>query len=144
VTAWAGCLVGQRVAATNQLRASLEAFWPGGRHLFADIRSSIARRRWARLGYGWTAMLSGHASHQRRHRRPAPVPDTDPTAVDRPVVSVTTAPSGFEGEDFPVRPCDHNAIEQSTRVDQARHARSAHQPEALVDVVLHAIDRHAV
>jgi redox-sensitive bicupin YhaK (pirin superfamily) len=27
----------------------------------------------------------------------------DPTAADRPVVSVTTAPSGFEGEGFPVR-----------------------------------------
>jgi redox-sensitive bicupin YhaK (pirin superfamily) len=31
------------------------------------------------------------------------IPDPDPTAVDRPVVSVTTAPSGFEGEGFPVR-----------------------------------------
>ena len=31
------------------------------------------------------------------------VPDPDPTAVDRPVVSVTTAPSGFEGEGFHVR-----------------------------------------
>src|ERR1035437_2164671 len=32
------------------------------------------------------------------------VPDPDPaTAVSRPVVSVTTAPSGFEGEGFPVR-----------------------------------------
>ena len=30
-----------------------------------------------------------------------PVPD--PLAVDRPVVSVTTAPAGFEGEGFPVR-----------------------------------------
>ena len=31
------------------------------------------------------------------------IPAVDPTAVDRPVVSVTTAPSGFEGEGFPVR-----------------------------------------
>src|SRR5215472_8106340 len=32
------------------------------------------------------------------------VPEPDPTAVaDRPVLSVTTAPSGFEGEGFPVR-----------------------------------------
>ncbi|HEU4897906.1 MAG TPA: pirin family protein [Actinomycetota bacterium] len=31
------------------------------------------------------------------------IPDPDPTAVHRPVVSVTTAPSGFEGEGFPVR-----------------------------------------
>jgi len=31
------------------------------------------------------------------------VPDPDPTAADRPVVSVTTAPSGLEGEGFPVR-----------------------------------------
>jgi quercetin 2,3-dioxygenase len=31
------------------------------------------------------------------------IPDPDPTAADRPVVSLTTAPSGFEGEGFPVR-----------------------------------------
>ena len=35
-------LVDQRVAATNQLSACLEAFWPGARHLFADIESAIA------------------------------------------------------------------------------------------------------
>ncbi|MGA0092277.1 MAG: pirin family protein, partial [Candidatus Nanopelagicales bacterium] len=28
---------------------------------------------------------------------------TDPAAKDRPVVSITTAPRGFEGEGFPVR-----------------------------------------
>ena len=31
------------------------------------------------------------------------LPDIDPTAVDRPVRSVTTGPTGFEGEGFPVR-----------------------------------------
>ena len=31
------------------------------------------------------------------------VPDIDPTAVDRPVRSITTGPTGFEGEGFPVR-----------------------------------------
>lgn len=31
------------------------------------------------------------------------IPDIDPTAVDRPVRSVTTGPTGFEGEGFPVR-----------------------------------------
>jgi len=31
------------------------------------------------------------------------IPTVDPTAADRPVVSVTTAPSGYEGEGFPVR-----------------------------------------
>jgi hypothetical protein len=31
------------------------------------------------------------------------IPTVDPTAADRPVVSVTTAPSGFEGEGFPVQ-----------------------------------------
>jgi hypothetical protein len=29
------------------------------------------------------------------------IPTVDPTAADRSVVSVTTAPSGFEGEGFP-------------------------------------------
>jgi hypothetical protein len=31
------------------------------------------------------------------------IPTVDPTAADRQVLSVTTAPSGFEGEGFPVR-----------------------------------------
>jgi redox-sensitive bicupin YhaK (pirin superfamily) len=31
------------------------------------------------------------------------IPAVDPTAADRPVVAVTTAPSGYEGEGFPVR-----------------------------------------
>jgi hypothetical protein len=31
------------------------------------------------------------------------VADPGPAAADRPVVSVTTAPSGLEGEGFPVR-----------------------------------------
>jgi hypothetical protein len=31
------------------------------------------------------------------------IPDPDPAATDRPLVSVTTAPSGLEGEGFPVR-----------------------------------------
>ena len=31
------------------------------------------------------------------------VPELAPTAVQRPVRSITTAPSGFEGEGFPVR-----------------------------------------
>lgn len=35
-------LVGQRVAAANQLRSLLEQFWPGAIELFADIDSSIA------------------------------------------------------------------------------------------------------
>jgi quercetin 2,3-dioxygenase len=31
------------------------------------------------------------------------VPEPNPTATDRAVVSLTTAPSGLEGEGFPVR-----------------------------------------
>ena len=35
-------LVEQRVALANQLRAQLDAFWPGAKHLFADVDSPIA------------------------------------------------------------------------------------------------------
>lgn len=35
-------LVGQRVAAANQLRCLLEQFWPGAAELFADVDSPIA------------------------------------------------------------------------------------------------------
>jgi transposase len=35
-------LVGQRVALANQLRAQLEAFWPGAARIFADVDSPIA------------------------------------------------------------------------------------------------------
>lgn len=37
-----GDLVRQRVAATNQLRALLESFWPGAARLFCDIESDIS------------------------------------------------------------------------------------------------------
>jgi hypothetical protein len=53
---------------------------------------------------------------------PARVPGPDPTAVDRPVVSVTTAPSGFEGEGFPVRRAfagvDLRALDPFVHMDQ--------------------------
>jgi transposase len=35
-------LVGQRVALANQLRAQLDAFWPGAAHIFAEVDSPIA------------------------------------------------------------------------------------------------------
>jgi transposase len=35
-------LVEQRVALSNQLRAQLDAFWPGARRIFADVDSPIA------------------------------------------------------------------------------------------------------
>ena len=35
-------LVEQRVALANQLRAQLDAFWPGGKQIFADVDSPIA------------------------------------------------------------------------------------------------------
>jgi hypothetical protein len=45
-----------------------------------------------------------------------------PTAADRPVVSVTTAPSGFEGEGFPVRRAfagvDLRALDPFVHMDQ--------------------------
>ena len=46
----------------------------------------------------------------------------DPTAADRPVLSVTTAPSGFEGEGFPVRRAfagvDLRALDPFVHMDQ--------------------------
>src|SRR5439155_18658336 len=35
-------LVGARVALANQLRAQLDAFWPGAKRIFADVDSPIA------------------------------------------------------------------------------------------------------
>jgi transposase len=37
-----GDLVDQRVAATNQLAATLDAFWPGANAVFADVESEIS------------------------------------------------------------------------------------------------------
>jgi transposase len=36
-----GDLIDQRVAATNQLSATLDAFWPGAKAVFADVESEI-------------------------------------------------------------------------------------------------------
>ena len=41
-------LIDQRVAATNQLDACLVAFWPGAKHVFADLASPIALQFLAR------------------------------------------------------------------------------------------------
>jgi hypothetical protein len=50
------------------------------------------------------------------------IPTVDPTAADRSVVSVTTAPSGFEGEGFPVRRAfagvDLRALDPFVHMDQ--------------------------
>ncbi|HEX6678817.1 MAG TPA: pirin family protein [Actinomycetes bacterium] len=50
------------------------------------------------------------------------LPDPDPTAADRSVVSVTTAPSGLEGEGFPVRRAfagvDLRALDPFVHMDQ--------------------------
>jgi quercetin 2,3-dioxygenase len=50
------------------------------------------------------------------------IPDPDPAATDRPVVSVTTAPSGLEGEGFPVRRAfagvDLRALDPFVHMDQ--------------------------
>jgi quercetin 2,3-dioxygenase len=48
--------------------------------------------------------------------------ETDPTATPRPVISVTTAPRGFEGEGFPVRRAfagvDLRALDPFVHLDQ--------------------------
>jgi len=36
-------LVGQRIAAANQLSAVPDTFWPGAKQVFADVESPIAR-----------------------------------------------------------------------------------------------------
>jgi hypothetical protein len=50
------------------------------------------------------------------------LPELNPTAADRPVVSVTTAPSGYEGEGFPVRRAfagvDLRALDPFVHMDQ--------------------------
>jgi quercetin 2,3-dioxygenase len=50
------------------------------------------------------------------------IPAPDPPAADRPVVSVTTAPSGLEGEGFPMRRAfagvDLRALDPSVHMDQ--------------------------
>jgi quercetin 2,3-dioxygenase len=50
------------------------------------------------------------------------IPDPGPAAADRPVLSVTTAPSGLEGEGFPVRRAfagvDLAALDPSVHMDQ--------------------------
>lgn len=70
-------LVGQRVALTNQLRALLDAFWPGAALIFADLASLIAIEFLLRYptpssahGLGekrLAAFLARHAYSGRKH-----------------------------------------------------------------------------
>jgi quercetin 2,3-dioxygenase len=52
----------------------------------------------------------------------ARIPTVDPTTTDRPVLSVTTAPSGLEGEGSPVRRAfagvDLRALDPFVHMDQ--------------------------
>jgi len=73
-----GDLVDQRVAATNQLSACLEAFWPGAKHIFADVESPIALDFLARYPTPESAERLGEArmrafltKHGYSGRRPA-------------------------------------------------------------------------
>jgi transposase len=73
-----GDLVAQRVAATNQLSACLEAFWPGAKHVFADVESPIALDFLARYPTPESAERLGEArlrafltKHGYSGRRPA-------------------------------------------------------------------------
>jgi redox-sensitive bicupin YhaK (pirin superfamily) len=65
---------------------------------------------------------SGHATISADTVALPRIPTVDPTAADRPVVSVTTAPSGFEGEGFPVRRAfagvDLRALDPFVHMDQ--------------------------
>ena len=73
-----GDLVDQRVAATNQLSACLDAFWPGAKHVFADVESPIALDFLARYPTPESAERLGEArmrafltKHGYSGRRPA-------------------------------------------------------------------------
>lgn len=73
-----GDLVDQRVAATNQLSATLEAFWPGAKAVFADVCSPIALDFLARYPTPESAEQLGEArlrafctKHGYSGRRPA-------------------------------------------------------------------------
>lgn len=73
-------LVAQRVAATNQLAALLDAFWPGAKHVFADVASPIALAFLARYPTPAAAARLGEkrmAAFCKKHgysgRRPASV-----------------------------------------------------------------------
>lgn len=71
-------LVGQRVAAHNQLEACLDAFWPGAKTVFADVISEIALAFLARYptpgsakGLGEKRMAAFLTKHGYSGRRPA-------------------------------------------------------------------------
>jgi transposase len=71
-------LVGHRVALANELRAQLEAFWPGAARVFADIDSPIALAFLRRYpspadahGLGEQRMARFLARHHYCGRRPA-------------------------------------------------------------------------
>lgn len=70
-------LVGQRVTATNQLSALLDAFWPGAKRVFADVESPIALAFLARYPTPASAARLGEkrmaafcAKHSYSGRRP--------------------------------------------------------------------------
>ena len=88
-------LVEARVALANQLRAQLDAAWPGGRRIFADVDSRIALRFLERYpspddarGLGPKRLAAFLARHSYCGRRP----------IDEPLERLRKAPAAALGE----------------------------------------------
>jgi hypothetical protein len=78
---------------------------PGGRHVAPAegcTRNHSCHNRWQRPGMNEGLEVTMPAVTAETLALPR-LPHPGPEQVDRPVVSVTTAPSGLEGEGFPVR-----------------------------------------
>jgi transposase len=87
-------LVGARVALANQLRAQLDAFWPGATKIFADVDSPIALAFVERYPSPVDARALGHkrlAAFLARHRY------SGRKSPDQLLSRLRTAPAGRAG-----------------------------------------------
>jgi transposase len=122
-----GDLVDQRVAATNQLAACLDAFWPGAKAIFADLASEIALAFLARYPTPASAERLGEArmhaflvKHGYSGRRPAaellarlraaPAGLTDPVEADARRDAVTALVAVVRALNAAIKDLDRSVV----------------------------------
>ncbi len=87
----------QRVALANQLRAQLDAFWPGAARIFSDAR--LARSRWRSSSAIQAPPTPAASATKRLTRLPRPPPATAGAAPRATLLDrLRAAPTGRAGE----------------------------------------------
>jgi hypothetical protein len=142
-------LVTQRVGANNQLEATLDAFWPGAKAVFADVTSKIALAFLERYPTPTSAAALGEkrlgafCAHHRSSRGQLPQPACPPASVLDGLQTLTRPRSHHRGR-YPIRDVvaddafvEHPGNAGRPRTIKPRPIASMHRPSGWSRSLVH-------